>query len=94
MNPTPAPQFAADVKGCVVSDDFNHQLGDANEALLSSALFHIDNDSCPVVATSAAKQQPQFIQHSSQQGIQLTVPKSLYNTNMDLTWPSKGASDE
>ena len=94
LNPTPAPQFAADVKGCVVSDDFDHQLGDANEALLSSALFHIDNDSCPVVATSAAKQQPQFIQHSSQQGIQLTVPKSLYKTNMDLTWPSKGASDE
>ena len=94
LKPTPTPQFAADVKGCMVADDFDHQLGDASEALLSSALFHVDNGSCPIAAASATKQQPQLIQNRNQQGIQLTAPKSLYNTNMDFTWPSKGSNDE
>lgn len=91
--PTPSPQFDADVKGCKVADDFDHQLGDSSEALLSSALFHIDNNSCPTASVSA-KVQPQQFSQASSEGIALTPPKSLYNTNMDLTRPIKGSANE
>lgn len=91
--PTPSPQFDADVKGCVVADDFNHQLGDSDEALLASALFHIENNSC-LTLTADAKSQPQQFSQSSSQGIALTPPKSLYNTNMDLTRPTTGNANE
>ncbi|WP_306522002.1 S41 family peptidase [Rheinheimera sp.] len=54
FNPTPAPQFAADVKGCVVKDDFTAQLGDSKEKLLSAALNYMTSQSCPAPALSAA----------------------------------------
>lgn len=92
LTPTPSPQFLADVKGCPVADDFDHQLGDNNEALLSTALYHIKNDSCPLNAQSAKKK----FSYASRaaDGLELTPPKSLYNTNMDLTWPNKGKSND
>ncbi|MGO2012898.1 S41 family peptidase [Pseudoalteromonas sp.] len=91
--PTPTPQLDADVKGCKVADDFDHPLGNSDEALLASALFHIENNSCPMPAVSA-KSLPQQFSQSSSQGISLTPPKSLYNTSMDLTRPTKGSADE
>lgn len=53
FNPTPAPQFAADIKGCVVSDDFSKALGDVNEKLLATALGYMTSQSCPVAAVAA-----------------------------------------
>lgn len=53
FNPTPAPQFAADIKGCVVSDDFSKALGDINEKLLATALGYMSGQSCPVAAVAA-----------------------------------------
>lgn len=44
------------VAGCAVADDFNHQLGDPNEALLAAALNYRESQSCPT-ATSTASQQ-------------------------------------
>ena len=41
------------VKGCTVSDDTLHALGDASEAMLSAALGHIDNGSCPAPSAQA-----------------------------------------
>lgn len=58
--PTPTPQFDADVKGCKVADDFDHQLGNSDEALLASALFHIENNSCPMPVVSAKSLPQQF----------------------------------
>ena len=89
LTPTPTPQFSADVKGCPIADDFDHQLGDTSEALLSTAIYHITNDSCPEVPQNV-KQQPASYAPNNETGFSLEVPQSLYNTNMDLTWPSKG----
>lgn len=90
FTPTPTPQFDADVKGCVVSDDFDNQLGDPNEGLLSTALYHIDNNgTCPVSTASASiKTQIQSAAGDSKQLLPLNAPNDFNRGNMDLTWPT------
>lgn len=46
FNPTNTPVFAADVKGCPVSDDFSKALGDPEEDMLETALYYVDHNSC------------------------------------------------
>jgi len=46
FNPTNSPVFAADVKGCPVSDDFSKALGDPQEDMLEAALYYVENNSC------------------------------------------------
>jgi hypothetical protein len=41
------------VKGCTVADDTLHALGDSAEGMLSAALGHIDNGSCPLRSVGA-----------------------------------------
>jgi C-terminal processing protease CtpA/Prc len=38
--------------GCAVPDDFDHRLGDADEARLATALHYRDNSACPVAPLS------------------------------------------
>ena len=38
------------VSGCIVYDDFTHLLGNRDEKMLATALYHIENDECPMVA--------------------------------------------
>lgn len=52
--PTPAPVFAADVKGCAVADDFKHALGDSSEGMLSAALYYMQNNGCPPTTLTTA----------------------------------------
>lgn len=42
------------VHGCSVGDDFAHALGDPSEAMLATALGHLDTGSCPVLPGAAA----------------------------------------
>jgi len=44
------------VPGCAVADDFSHQLGDENEALLSTALVYRATGTCPVASSMTSKQ--------------------------------------
>jgi C-terminal processing protease CtpA/Prc len=58
FNPTNTPVFAADVKGCPAADDFSRPLGDPEENMLQTALYHIDINSCldlPVVPSGVAQ---------------------------------------
>jgi len=41
-------QFSEKSPGCTVADDLSRELGDPDEALLSTALFFRENGSCPV----------------------------------------------
>jgi carboxyl-terminal processing protease len=90
FTPTPTPQFNADVQGCVVNDDFDNQLGDSNEALLSTALFHIDNNGeCPITTTVAnSKVDVPSFATTSEKLQPLNAPNDLTRGNMDLTWPT------
>jgi hypothetical protein len=45
---TPGGSGGASFPGCVVSDDFTHQLGDPNESLLFVAQGYAANATCPV----------------------------------------------
>ncbi len=58
FTPKPAPQFAADIKGCAAADDLSKPLGDAQEGLLKTALFYAGNNSCPVVAVTQQADMP------------------------------------
>jgi carboxyl-terminal processing protease len=58
FNPTVAPVFAADIKGCAVEDDLSNALGDPEEAMLKTALHYADTRSClefPASATTLAQ---------------------------------------
>lgn len=50
FNPSPSPQFAADVKGCQIEDDLTNALGNRAEAMLGGALYYIENNQCPAPA--------------------------------------------
>lgn len=52
FSPTETPFFANEVKGCMLADDFTHQLGDENEALLAAALDYTETGECPVAAAA------------------------------------------
>lgn len=54
FRPTANPIYQADVKGCAVADDFSKSLGDSKERLLSTALYYMVNNSCPVQAEAMA----------------------------------------
>lgn len=55
-----APQNASDVfavqtPGCAVADDFDHELGDPNEAFLAAALQYRQSASCPAPPVASAQ---------------------------------------
>src|SRR5207253_11260768 len=50
----PGGAGGAGTHGCVVADDFSHQLGDPNEARLKAALAYRANGSCGTVASRSA----------------------------------------
>jgi C-terminal processing protease CtpA/Prc len=88
FTPTPTPQVNADIQGCVVADDFNYPLGDTNEAILSAALYHIDNNSCPIYVTETNKTPTQSFANASEGLLPLNTPDNFVENNMDLTWPT------
>lgn len=47
------------IDGCILSDDFNNELGNTSEALYGAALNHIQTGTCPVT-TASADQPPSF----------------------------------
>ena len=56
QNNTDNARLPVRIAGCAVADDFNHQLGDPEEAVLKAALGYRDNGSCPAASSIASKQ--------------------------------------
>ncbi|HEV7690007.1 MAG TPA: peptidase, partial [Hyphomonadaceae bacterium] len=48
-SPQPLP---VKIPGCAIADDFNHELGDSTEAMLSAALGYRATGTCPAVSGS------------------------------------------
>ena len=76
------------MQGCEIEDDFDHQLGDSNEAVLATALFHVENGSCPIRTATVAKTEPANFSSSRESIAPLNVPSQFTQRNMDLTWPT------
>lgn len=53
FRPSQSPQFADELPGCSVSDDFSKPLGDEEEAMLQTALFRLKEGSCPQVSAES-----------------------------------------
>ncbi|APE06152.1 peptidase [Alteromonas sp. RW2A1] len=66
--PTSTPNFAFELPGCSVADDFTNPLGDANEGMLAAALAYAQTGSCPASAAgtegTAVAEQSQRVQSS------------------------------
>src|SRR5690606_19905912 len=51
---SPGSNNPAELAGCLVNDDFNHLLGDPDEARLAAALYYREHNNCPA-GTAPAK---------------------------------------
>jgi hypothetical protein len=83
--------FGERVKGCTIDDDINNELGDTNEALLKTALYYRENNSCPATSQTKISEKPTF---ASKMDSELAIippqdrpEKSVLRNNMDITLP-------
>jgi hypothetical protein len=83
--------FGERVKGCTIGDDINNELGDRNEALLNTALFYRDNNSCPTTSgTKISQTVSSKAQYSSEFALippQERLEQSVLSNNRDITLP-------
>ncbi len=79
------------VPGCSVADDYNHQLGDAQEDLLATALTYRDTGVCPTPTGQAVKMPANHLKQNgfgqNNQGLAIKDPKKL--RDMILSLPHK-----
>jgi hypothetical protein len=72
------------ITGCSVSDDYNHDLGDGNEALLKTAMSYGASGTCPVISAISARSGA-AASATVTGGFALVKPhRSIMDTNMDV----------
>jgi carboxyl-terminal processing protease len=78
------------VTGCVVGDDFDHLLGDSNEAMLSAALSYRSQGSCPAIAGNKSFKMPAMIT-DKEEGLAIRDSRKrtliLHNRLVSPEWP-------
>lgn len=79
--PTPAPKFAADIKGCPVADDLSNPLGDAQEGMLKTALSYANTNSCPVLVANQQADEPATTAQNPD-GLAIREPMPAWQNNM------------
>lgn len=85
FGPAGSTDASAELPGCPVADDFEHELGDPLEARLAAALAHHEGSGCPSAAAqapvgSAKAALPSSIDEGS-------MPRSPLRENRILDWP-------
>jgi hypothetical protein len=85
--------FGERVAGCTIADDFENELGSESEALLSTALYYRENNSCPVVTAKSKTSVPltaslDYITEFSIIPPEDRIENSILSNNMDATMPS------
>ncbi|MEM1087438.1 MAG: S41 family peptidase [Pseudomonadota bacterium] len=81
--------FGIRASGCVVSDDFNTQLGDPSEALLSTALSYRANGVCPSVSPKGIEPVSEKEALTAEVRVtDLSPVQSVLETNYDMTMPN------
>tara|TARA_Y100000052_G_scaffold27317_1_gene34639 strand:+ start:9665 stop:11071 length:1407 start_codon:yes stop_codon:yes gene_type:complete len=83
--------FGARAPGCVVADDYNNELGDPNEGLLSTALYYRENGACPASAPKPAVraegQKTVFLGEGELATTDRTPGELIRDNNRDLRMP-------
>lgn len=72
------------INGCAVADDYNHDLGDTSEAMLSAALGYGTSGTCPVATVSA---RAASAKGTSSNGLAIQKPQRFMSVNQDLRMP-------
>lgn len=72
------------VPGCSVADDFTHQLGDPQEALVNAALAYRVDGSCPAASGFSGTSLLSAESATSQPELQVEVPKNAWLKNRIL----------
>lgn len=85
--------FGERIPGCTLPDDFESELGDENEGLLSAALYYRENDSCPIITAQAKLSAPRIEKIDYITEFSIIPPKdrfenSILRNNLDATMPS------
>ncbi|GJL90550.1 S41 family peptidase [Hyphococcus sp.] len=78
--------FSVKAPGCVVADDFSHELGDEAEALLAAALNYRATSSCPAVPVMSAE--ARIAASTSEVQIAITPPRNIMDSNRDMKLPN------
>jgi len=81
--PSEFPSLESEVQGCLVNDDYTHDLGNKNEALLSAALTYSESDSrtCPAVSAARYAKQPSFNLYNQELMIQDNRSQTIFTNN-------------
>jgi len=74
------------IPGCAVADDYSHNLGDPNEALLAAALGYGTAGTCPVASVTAHAAAAKSAAPSSPA---LIPPTKFLSVNQDLRMPKR-----
>jgi len=77
--------FGVQLPGCVVGDNLNSTLGDAGEALLSTALSYRETGSCPVSAQSQTSASARVVADGDV--LSIRRPTDIVGTNRDMRLP-------
>ncbi|RYV01619.1 peptidase [Shewanella sp. OPT22] len=78
-----SPITGFQIPGCLAVDDFNHQLGDESETMLSSALHYRSTGSCPIIAASSVSKVQNNEQGSSDSRFEISDPAELTDQVMN-----------
>lgn len=81
FKPRASAQFADELPGCSANDDFSNPLGNEQEEMLQTALYRLNEGSCPVATTqSSAKTSNVAIQTNQDQDPSLNVFDPRYRS--------------
>ncbi len=81
--------FGVRAPGCAVSDDFDHALGDQNEALLAAALQYRQTGACPTPPPASPKISTASVAKAGAPALAIGKPVGdIYETNRDMTMPN------
>lgn len=79
FTPSESGDWGAEVNGCQVADDWNHALGDINEARFATALNYINYNACANIGVMSLQRQATVApDEASREGI---LPRSLWREN-------------
>ena len=78
-----ANSFSVQTPGCTVGDDLTKELGDPEEALLATALYHRNNDSCPTAASAKTYVRQGKTSYGSVGGYALKAVGDPFETTVD-----------
>ena len=81
-------EFGVTLPGCQGEDDFDNELGDPAEALLSTALTYRATGACPVPIQSVATTTTQVSKRVEDESLALRLPADIAGTNRDMRLPN------